>query len=486
MMAKKRNKTAVVLERLSDAVVRVKTGSQVDILIFLSPELERAGFDSEAVSQLINVASLPGVVSPVIGMPDIHWGYGFPIGGVAGFDVDKDGVISPGGVGFDINCGVRLLRTDLAVDEVQGQIDSLLASIFSSVPAGLGKEANITVSKRDFSSLLLQGAQWVVQQGWGEKNDLLRCEENGCMSDADTSVISRKAIERGRSQVGSLGAGNHFLELQEVDQVFDETAAQVMGLFKGQLVVMIHTGSRGFGHQVCSDFVKEMLFSMDKYRISVPDKQLACAPFYSQEGQRYWKAMCCAANFAWANRQMLTHLVREAFERMFGECWRSLGISLVYDVAHNIAKIERHRVNGRYRTVCVHRKGATRAFGPHAADVPEVYAEIGQPILVPGNMGNRSYMLLGTQTAMDISLGSSCHGAGRALSRREAVRQLDYNSVLSYLKGQGVSLMSHSRRTVVEEAPVAYKDVDLVVDTVAAAGIGRLVASMRPIGVIKG
>ena len=475
-----------ILERLSDGIVKVKASSEADIIIFISRELQETSFDIEAVSQLVNVSSLPGVVSPVIGMPDIHWGYGFPIGGVAGFDVDKGGVISPGGVGFDVNCGVRLLRTNLLFEEVKGHVGDLLASIFSSVPTGLGREANVAVSRKDFFSLLAQGAQWVVGQGKGEKADLLCCEEGGCMFDADADVISKRAIERGRSQVGSLGAGNHFLELQEVEDVFDEKAARTMGLFKGQLVVMIHTGSRGFGHQVCSDFVKEMLSAMDRYRISVADKQLACAPFYSKEGQRYWKAMCCAANFAWANRQMLTHLVREAFERVFNECWRSLGIGLVYDVAHNIAKIERHKVGGSYRTLCVHRKGATRAFAPHTADLPEVYAEIGQPVLVPGNMGSRSYVLSGTRMAMEVSLGSCCHGAGRTLSRREALRQLDYASVVSHLQGHGVNVMSHSRRTVVEEAPSAYKDISQVVDTVVRTGIGKLVASMRPVGVIKG
>ncbi len=474
-----------MFRRISPYAISVEGKNKKEIIVYISEELEK-DFDKEALSQLENISCLPGVVSPVLGMPDIHWGYGFPIGGVAAFDVDRGGIISPGGVGFDINCGVRLLRTNLQVEEVRPNLDALLSRLFSDVPAGLGKKAGDIISKREFSDLLIKGARWVVEQGWGIRGDLDCCEEQGAMPDADPSVISRRAIERGREQVGSLGSGNHFLELQEVVEVFDSKVAGELGIFQGQLVVMVHTGSRGFGHQVCSDFVKEMLSGMRRHGISVPDKQLACAPFYSEEGQRYWKAMCCAANYAWANRQMLTHLIRSVFEQVFGECWRSLGMDLVYDVAHNIAKLERYKVEGRYRTLCVHRKGATRAFGPGNQALPEVYKKVGQPVIVPGDMGTASYLLLGTDLAMERSFGSCCHGAGRLLSRRQAIRDLEYNSILSDLQTKGISLFSHSRRGVLEEAPAAYKDVDKVVETVVSVGLARLVARMRPLGVIKG
>ncbi len=464
-----------------------RTGAmRVDGLVFADEELFNEFTEPEALQQVVNVAHLPGIVGYALAMPDIHWGYGFPIGGVGATDVDAGGVISPGGVGFDINCGVRLLRTNLRFDEVKDKIDKIMACLYSEVPAGLGSESEKNLSKKQLRKVLEEGAGWVVRQGWGVSEDLEYCEENGVMFDANPDRISDRAYERGKEQLGTLGSGNHFLEVQVVEEIFAPEVARVFGLFSGQITVMLHSGSRGFGHQVCSDYIKVMLKAMDKYGIKVPDKQLACAPFYCEEGQAYWEAMCCAANYAWANRQMMTHLVRGAFQKSLGISPKELGMKLVYDVAHNIAKLERHRVGEKFRTLCVHRKGATRAFGPGREELPESYKKVGQPVIIPGDMGRCSYVLVGTKQAMEETFGSSCHGAGRVKSRSKALKEIDYGHLVKSLKEKGIVAYSHGKRTLVEEAPEVYKDVSKVVEVMHGAGITLKVARMRPLGVIKG
>ncbi len=461
-------------------------GMRVDGLVFADNELFNEFTEPEALEQVKNVAHLPGIVKYSLAMPDIHWGYGFPIGGVAAMDVDAGGVISPGGVGFDINCGVRLLRSNLHIDEVEDKIEKLVARLYSNVPAGLGSEAERTLSKKQLRRVLEQGARWVVNQGWGEARDVEYCEENGAMFDANPERISSRAYERGKEQLGTLGSGNHFLEVQVVEEIFMPEIAEVFGIFLGQITVMLHSGSRGFGHQVCSDYIKVMLSAMNRYGIKVPDRQLACAPFYSEEGQAYWEAMCCAANYAWANRQMMTHLIRETFLRVLKISPKDLEMDLVYDIAHNIAKLERHDVDGKYRTLCVHRKGATRAFGPGREEVPKAYRDVGQPVIIPGDMGRSSYLLVGTPRAMEETFGSSCHGAGRVKSRSKALKEIDYHHLLKRLRDKGIVVYSHGKRTLVEEAPDVYKDVSKVVEVMHGAGITLKVARMRPVGVIKG
>lgn len=440
----------------------------------------------ESLEQVANVATLPGIVGPSLAMPDIHWGYGFPIGGVAAFGYE-DGVVSPGGVGYDINCGVRLLRTDLTVDDVENRLADLIDQLYVNIPAGVGGEGNLRVSEAELKQVMLKGAKWMVEHGMGWVEDLEVTEEQGAMPDADPEVVSKEAISRGRPQIGTLGAGNHFLEIQVVEEVYDETVAQVFGITgKGQITVMIHTGSRGFGHQVCEDNLRVMQKAVQRYGISLPDRQLACAPVTSPEGQQYLGAMRSAANFAWANRQAITHWVRESFEKVMGAGAHKLGLRQVYDVAHNIAKIEEHYFNGELRTLCVHRKGATRAFGPGDSRIPKQYREVGQPVIVPGDMGRYSFLLVGTERAMKETWGSTCHGAGRVMSRNEAIKKMPGRQVQEQLAKAGIMVKAKGRETLSEEASYAYKDVAEVVETCQGAGISRLVAKMRPLGVVKG
>ncbi len=466
-------------------IIQREASMRVDGMVFATERLLK-DIGEEPISQIVNVAELPGIVGYSYAMPDIHWGYGFPIGGVAGMDVDKGGVICPGGVGFDINCGVRLVKTNLRLDDISKYVERLLENLFAMVPAGVGEGGRWQISKKKMRQVLAEGGWWAVRSGYGVEEDLEFCEEGGMLSDADPDCVLDKAYKRGGNQLGTLGSGNHFLEVQVVDEIFSKDIAEVFGLFKGQVVVLIHSGSRGLGHQVCSDYLREINRAMRKYGIEVSDRQLACVPFYSDEGQRYWKAMCCAANYAWANRQMLTHLLRGVFERVFGMGWQKLGMYLLYDVSHNIAKIERHKVGGKYRTLCVHRKGATRAFGPGSSELPRRYRDVGQPVIIPGDMGRCSYALCGTEKAMEESLGSSCHGAGRVKSRHKAVKELEYSKVMEWMDEKGVYVFSRGRRTILEEAPMVYKDVDEVVDVVNGAGISVKVARMIPVGVIKG
>ena len=462
-----------------------KPGMRVPGIIFATKRLMQSIVQDRAPEQVANVAHLPGIQKASFAMPDIHWGYGFPIGGVAAMD-EKEGVISPGGVGYDINCGVRVLRTNLKKEEVDKYVDKLLDALFVNVPSGVGSKGKLRVSERDLEDVMVEGAKWAVKRGFGTEEDLKRTESYGAMPGADPNPVSKRARQRGMPQLGTLGSGNHFLELQVVEKIFDEEAAKKMGLFVGQVCVMIHCGSRGFGHQIADDYIRVMMNAMREYGINLPDRQLACAPIYSKEAKDYIKAMTSAANFAWCNRQMIAHWVRESFEKVFGKNAQELGIEMIYDVAHNIAKREKHVINGQEKWVWVHRKGATRAFPPGHPEIPEVYRDIGQPVLIPGSMGTGSYILVGTREAMKKSFGSTCHGAGRVLSRKAAIRASRGRDIKGELLKIGVKIRAASRDTMEEEIPDAYKDLDIVVDVVHRAGISRKVARLRPFGVVKG
>lgn len=478
------------LEKIDDYRWRIpksyKQGMRVDGIIYADEKLLKDIRHDRAAEQVANVAFLPGIVQASMGMPDIHWGFGFPIGGVAATDIENGGVISPGGVGYDINCGVRLMKTNLEFRDIQDKLDDLVCALFNDVPAGVGTKGDIRVSAREEKDILMKGAGWAVAKGYGAAEDLEYTEEHGAIPGADPDAVSDRAYERGKAQSGTLGSGNHFLEIQVIDQLYSRDACDTFGLFEGQVVLMIHSGSRGFGYQVCDDYIKTMMHSLRKYDIHIPDRQLVCAPVNSPEGKRYLGAMRCAANYAWANRQCLMYLARGAFARVLGKSWEELGMYLIYDVAHNIAKIETHTVDGQQKKLCVHRKGATRAFGPGHPAVPERYKNIGQPVIIPGDMGRNSYLLVGTQQAMDETFGSTCHGAGRLKSRSEAARTVKYDTLLKELSSKGIIVKASGRGTIVEEAPQAYKDVNDVVDVVHNAGISKRVCRMRPVGVIKG
>jgi len=463
-----------------------KTGMRVPGLIYASKEMLESLREEQALEQVANVAFLPGIVGYSFAMPDIHWGYGFPIGGVAAMDI-KDGVVSPGGVGYDINCGVRLLRTSLSEAEVRPRINELINALFLNVPSGLGSEGKIKVSQKEMNRLMVEGARWAVKRGLGSEEDLDVTEEGGCLGGADPGKISDKAAKRGMPQAGTLGSGNHFLEIQVVKEIFDSHIASIMGITEiGQILVLVHTGSRGFGHQVCTDHLRVMEGAVSKYGIKLPDRQLACAPIESKEGQDYLAAMACAANYAWANRQCIAHWVKESFSKVFGKSPEKLGMKQVYDVAHNIAKIEEHTIDGRKVKVCVHRKGATRAFPAGHKDIPRRYNEIGQPVLVPGDMGRCSFIAVGTEKAMKESFGSTCHGAGRVLSRGAAKRSIRGADVIRELENRGIIVKAESVSALAEEASQAYKDVTEVIDVVHQAGISKKVAMAIPMGVIKG
>ncbi|MBI4372678.1 MAG: RtcB family protein [Candidatus Omnitrophica bacterium] len=461
-------------------------GMRVPGRIFCDEKLLETVRKDQALLQVANVAHLPGIVKYSLAMPDIHWGYGFPIGGVAATDPDQDGVISPGGIGFDINCGVRLLRTNLTFPEVQPKLKTLVATLFSHIPCGVGQSGEIRISQTERAKVVTQGAKFVVKKGYGIEEDLKNTEAEGCLEEADPDAVSERAYQRGRDQLGTLGSGNHFLEVQTIDQIFDAEAAEALGLRESGVTLMIHSGSRGFGYQICDDFLELMRHTLTKYHIEVPDIQLACAPVHSEEGKRYLSAMRAAANYAWANRQCLMHLARGVFEKVFARSWRDLGMDLIYDVAHNIAKFERHQVNGKEKLLCIHRKGATRAFPPGHSELPEAYRNLGQPVIVPGDMGRNSYLLLGTQQAIDETFGTTCHGAGRVMSRAQAIRTSHGRSIERELEKQGIIVMARGYKGIAEEQPAAYKDVNDVVRVVHGAGIAKRVARMRPMGVIKG
>jgi tRNA-splicing ligase RtcB (3'-phosphate/5'-hydroxy nucleic acid ligase) len=458
-----------------------KPGMRVEGLIYANDELIKQIEKDQTRDQVANVATLPGLVGRSLAMPDAHQGYGFCIGGVAAADLEK-GVVSAGGVGFDINCGVRLLSSPFMADEVRPQLSQLLNQLFRDIPCGTGRSGSLNVAKAELDEVLREGAQWAVKRGYGQEADISYIEEYGKIPKAEPTLVSQRAKERGRDQLGTLGSGNHFLEIQVVAAVYDDTIAAKFGLHQDQVVVLMHSGSRGLGHQICTDYLHLMQEAMPKYGISVVDRQLACVPIRSEEGQDYLAAMAAAANFAFANRQMITHWTRYAFERVLG----SGALNVVYDVCHNIAKHEEHQVDGARKKVLVHRKGATRAFPKGHPALPEQLRDVGQPVLIPGSMGTCSYVLVGTERAMKETFGSSCHGAGRAMSRSQAKRETTAEQLLKELKDKGILVKGQSKAGLTEEKPDAYKDVTEVVEVVHNAGIARKVAKLVPIAVMKG
>jgi tRNA-splicing ligase RtcB len=478
---------ALTLEKLDECrwLIPKTDAMRVPGLVFSNHELIKGIRQDQCLVQVANVASLPGIVTYSLAMPDIHWGYGFPIGGVAAFQMEE-GIVSPGGVGYDINCGCRLMTTLLKVDVIRPVLKKLVTDLFKAIPSGVGSKGFLHLSKGNEARVAVEGAAWTVKQGFGRPEDLERTEDLGRLEGAEPSVLSDRAVKRGLDQLGTLGSGNHFLEIQVVDKVYDRQTAGDFHLFEDQITVLIHSGSRGFGHQICDDFLKEMGKNNTGSRIPLPDRQLACAPIQSDLGRRYLSAMACAANYAWANRQVLMHLTRETFLSALSINPRELGMDLLYDVCHNIAKKERHTVNGQETLLCVHRKGATRALPPGHKLLPEIYRRSGQPVLIPGDMGTYSYVLVGAHGAMEKSFGSSCHGAGRVLSRTQAVKKAKGRAINRELEDQGIFVQSRGIKTLKEEIPEAYKDVSQVVKVVDQAGLAKKVARLRPLGVIKG
>ncbi len=458
---------------------------RVPARLYASEDLFEEALRDRSLQQLVNTATLPGIVKNALAMPDIHQGYGFPIGGVVATELPH-GVISPGGVGYDINCGVRLLGTNLEQEEIEPHLDDLVDSLYYNCPSGVGQKGHLRLSQRELEELAVDGARWALRKGYARREDIERTEEQGQLSGADPSQVSDRAKQRGMPQVGTLGAGNHFIEVDVIDRVYDADAAQAMGLREGGISVQIHCGSRGFGHQICDDYVKRLQPALNKYGIQLPDRQLVCAPMDSPEGQAYFGAMACGANYAFANRQVLTHYVRLSFERILAGQVDDWDVFQVYDIAHNMAKIETHDIDGETKRLCVHRKGATRAFGPGFEGLPSEYRDIGQPVLVPGSMGTMSFVLVGTEDSMAQTFGSTCHGAGRTMSRSKAKRTVHGGKLKDELGREGIRIRAGSLRGLAEEAPVAYKEVDNVVEVVHGAGIARKVARLRPLAVIKG
>ena len=460
-------------------------GMKVPVRIYADEPLLQKMLSDRTIMQARNVASIPGIVSHGVVLPDGHEGYGFPVGGVAAMDAEE-GMISPGGVGYDINCGVRLLRSNLTEQTVRSKLKELVTDLFSSIPSGVGSKGAVKLTHSELDEVLVNGVNWAIDHGYGSTDDSSVCEENGQIQNADPNAVSDKARKRGAPQLGSLGSGNHFLEVQKVAEIHDEEAANRMGIKEGTITILIHCGSRGFGHQVCSDYLRVAEQAMEKYDINLPDRELACVPNNSEEGESYRKAMFAALNFAWSNRQMLTHWTRNSFQRVFNQSESDLNMKLVYDVAHNIAKVEKHKINGKERNLVVHRKGATRAFPANRNEVPSKYRDLGQPVLVPGSMGTASWILLGQPNSMDLSFGSTAHGAGRTMSRSKARRNYTEENVKKSLNDNGIFIKALTRDGVVEEAPQAYKDVDAVVNVSHNLGIATKVAKLVPIGVIKG
>jgi len=463
-----------------------KPGMKVAGIVYADDEMMDLILQDRSLEQVANVTTLPGIVGHSLAMPDIHWGYGFPIGGVAATRV-SDGVISPGGVGYDINCGVRLITTGLNEDEVRPRIRELVNALFKNIPSGLGSEGKIRTSEKEMDEVLSTGAQWAIKKGFGTVQDLELTEESGCMKKADPSKVSTRAKQRGTPQLGTLGSGNHFIEVQVIRDIFDPEAALAFGVErKGQVVVLIHTGSRGLGHQVCDDYLKTMNRAVEKYGIVLPDRQLACAPLESNEGKDYFAAMACAANYAWANRQLIAHWVRESFVSVFNRSSEDMGMGQLYDVAHNIAKIEDYSIEGKIQRLCVHRKGATRAFPVGHPDVPQKYRGTGQPVLIPGDMGRCSFIAVGTEKAIEESFGSTCHGAGRLQSRGAAKRAQKGSDIVRELESRGIAIRAHNIADLAEEASEAYKDVRRVIEIAHNAGISRKIARATPLATIKG
>jgi tRNA-splicing ligase RtcB len=485
-MMVKRSDLVRISEYVWEIPVTYRSDMKVPARIYASERLLEMAFRDRSMEQLVNTAAMPGVVKRVLVMPDAHQGYGPPIGGVVPTRY-PDGVISPGAVGYDINCGVRLMASELVAEEVRDEVDGLISALFRNIPSGVGKGGGARkVSGREMDEVLAKGAAWAVKAGYGRPDDLERLEERGAMAGADPGAVSPRAKQRGGPQLGTLGSGNHFVEIQEVQEVYDEEVARAFGLFEGQLAVEIHSGSRGLGHQVCSDYVNSLQNAVRKYKIQLPDRQLVCAPLDSPEGRSYFGAMVGAANYAWANRQCMAHLARRSFEEVLAGKVRSFDLHTVYDVAHNIAKIEEHVVDGKPMKLCIHRKGATRAFGPGHPAVTSVYRDVGQPVLVPGDMGTASYVLVGTADAMEETFGTCCHGAGRTMSRTAAKKKIHGGTLRAELEAQGIRVRAGSLAGLAEEAPDAYKDIDAVIEVVDGAGLARKVARLRPLAVMKG
>jgi tRNA-splicing ligase RtcB len=478
------------LNQLSEYLYEIPTSFRQDMRVpahlYINETLLDLALEDRSLEQLVNTTTLPGAVKYTLAMPDMHQGYGFSIGGVAATKL-PDGVISPGGVGYDINCGVRLLISDIDANAVRDQMTSLMDALYSQVPSGLGQGGELRLSKKDMDRLLEQGSGWVVHNlGYGTEQDLDHTEERGALAGANPDAVSQHARDRARTQLGTLGSGNHFLEVDQVVEIYDEDTARALGLRRGQLAVQIHSGSRALGHQVCSDHVRKLQEAMRTYEYKLPDRELACVPFDSPEGKAYYGAMACAANFAWANRQVMMHLTRQVFDRVLAGVTQDRSLRLVYDVAHNMAKVEEHVLDGKTQTLCVHRKGATRAFPPSSPQLPPEYQETGQPVLIPGSMGTASYVLVGTETAMEKSFGSTCHGAGRTMSRRAAKRKVWGADLRKQLEQDGIAVRTDSMAGLAEEAPVAYKDVHEVIQVVDGAGLSKKVARLEPLGVMKG
>jgi tRNA-splicing ligase RtcB len=478
------------LERVNDCCWRIpksyKAGMRVDGLIYADDQMIELIRQDQAPEQVANVAFLPGIQHASLAMPDIHWGYGFCIGGVAATDPDEGGVISPGGVGYDINCGVRLMRSNLSFADVQPQLTKLMDQLYATIPAGVGQDGKYHFAAKELRQLMREGVGFLKSRGLATNGDIEHTEAGGCLAGAEPESVSERALTRGADQCGTLGSGNHFLEVQVVDRIFDEHAAQVMGLAKDMVCVMIHSGSRGLGYQVCDDALKALRGAPAKYGIRLPDQQLVCAPIGSKEGDHYLGAMCAAANFAWCNRQLLMWQAREAFERVFNRGWEHLHMGLIYDVAHNIAKFEQHEIDGHKKRLWVHRKGATRAFPAKHPEVPSMYQAIGQPVIIPGDMGRASWVLAGQSGSMEQTFGTACHGAGRVMSRTAAIKHAQGRRIDEELAQKGIIARARSWKGLAEEQPDAYKDVDLVVEVVHRANLARKVARMRPIGVVKG
>ncbi len=470
---------------LFEVPAEFRADMRVPARFYSDAELLKGIITDNSLQQLINTATLPGVVKYALAMPDIHQGYGFPIGGVVATKL-PDGVISPGGVGYDINCGVRLLATHLDHEEIRPFVDDLATVLYANCPSGVGKGGNIKLKAKELDQVLSQGAHWAVKKGFGTETDLERTEEGGCLDGANPEKVSPRAKDRGQKQVGTLGAGNHFIELDIVDQVTDPDVAQRIGLFEGQIAIQIHCGSRGLGHQVCGDYVKRFQKNISRYGLNLPDRELVCAPLSSAEGQDYLAAMKAAANYAFANRQVLAAHIRRSFEQVLAGRVSNHHIFQIYDIAHNMAKVETHHIDGKRMQLCVHRKGATRAFGPGSAELPMAYRDIGQPVLVPGSMGTASWVLVGTAQSMAQTFGSTCHGAGRTMSRKKARKRMRGITLREELEGRGIHIRAGSMPGLAEEAPAAYKDVDRVVNVVHSAGIAKKVARLKPIAVIKG
>ncbi|MBM3896373.1 MAG: RtcB family protein [Thaumarchaeota archaeon] len=476
-------------KKVSNMVYRIEPdksrGMMVPVTIYADEKLLEKMMTDRTISQAINVSTLPGIQGHAIVLPDGHEGYGFPVGGVAAMDAEE-GMISPGGVGYDINCGVRLLRTNLTEQDVRPRLKDIVTDLFNSIPSGVGSKGAVRLNNSQLDEVLVRGVNWAIDNGYGSENDADVCEENGQIKNANPNKVSDKARKRGMPQLGSLGSGNHFLEVQRVSEIHDEVAAKKMGIKKDSITILIHCGSRGFGHQVCSDYLRISEQAQKKYNITLADRELACVPNTSEEGESYRTAMFAALNFAWSNRQMITHWTRKSFERVFKKSESDLDMKLVYDVAHNIAKVEKHKIDGQLKSVVVHRKGATRAFPANREEVPRKYRDIGQPVLIPGSMGTSSWILLGKENSMNLSFGSTAHGAGRMMSRSKARRDYTEEQVKKSLADKGIFIKSLTRDGVVEETPQAYKDVDAVVNVSHELGIATKVAKLVPIGVIKG